>query len=195
MTDLYEALRAAVTPDGRVRLTRELLTAMHEEGERRSRVDDDEIVRALSFGMCSPKRHAEVGCDTCDAKNAAIASVRSLRERAETAERERDNLLAIIHRDGGHHTGEHGVSQSVADAHATWAAVVRERDAATERAEKAERERDEARARIEAAGNVVSDNGCDCACDHSTLHEDHDEDCEVCVVCRVADALWPEAGR
>lgn len=25
MTDLYEALRAAMTPDGRVRLTRELL--------------------------------------------------------------------------------------------------------------------------------------------------------------------------
>lgn len=37
-------------------------------------------------------------------------------------------ILAVIHGDGGHYTGEHGISKSVADAHATWAAVVRERD-------------------------------------------------------------------
>lgn len=52
---------------------------------------------------------------------------------------------------------------------------------------------DRLRARIEAAGDVVSDNGCECAREHSTLCEDHDED--LCVVCRVADALWPEVGR
>ena len=57
--------------------------------------------------------------------------------RAHDAVRERDEarrdlgaILAVIHRDGGHHTGEHGLSQSVADAHATWASVVRERDEA-----------------------------------------------------------------
>lgn len=37
MTDLYEALRAAIAPDGRVRLTLPLLTAMREEAERRER--------------------------------------------------------------------------------------------------------------------------------------------------------------
>ena len=52
-----------------------------------------------------------------------------VRERDE-ARRDLGEILAVIHRDGGHHTGEHGVSQSVADAHATWAAVVRERDEA-----------------------------------------------------------------
>jgi len=57
--------------------------------------------------------------------------------RALDAERERDEarrdlgeILAVIHRDGGHRTGERGLSQSVADAHATWAAVVREREEA-----------------------------------------------------------------
>ncbi len=49
-------------------------------------------------------------------------------DRAEKAEAERDNLLAIIHQDGGHHTGEVGISQSVSDAHATWAHIVAERD-------------------------------------------------------------------
>jgi hypothetical protein len=57
--------------------------------------------------------------------------------RAEKAERERDEarrdlgeILAVIHRDGGHYTGEHGISKSVADAHAAWAAVVRAREKA-----------------------------------------------------------------
>jgi len=49
------------------------------------------------------------------------------RERDE-ARQERNNLLAIIHRDGGHHTSEVGITKSVADAHATWARVRRERD-------------------------------------------------------------------
>ena len=51
----------------------------------------------------------------------------TIRERDE-ARAERDSLLAVIHRDGGHYAGEHGVTKAVADAHATWAAVVRERD-------------------------------------------------------------------
>lgn len=36
------------------------------------------------------------------------------------AERELLNLLAIIHGDGGHHTEEVGIVQSVKDAHQTW---------------------------------------------------------------------------
>lgn len=51
------------------------------------------------------------------------------KEHAE-ARTERDELLAVIHRDGGHYVGEHGVTKAVADAHATWAAVVQERDEA-----------------------------------------------------------------
>jgi len=90
------------------------------------------------------------------------------------AERERDEarrdlgeILAIIHRDGGHYTGEHGISKSVADAHATWAAMVAERDelkakleaelpamwrediaSLNECLERVERERDEALAQV-----------------------------------------------
>jgi hypothetical protein len=52
-----------------------------------------------------------------------------VRQRDE-ARRDLGEILAIIHRDGGHYTGEHGISKSVADAHATWAAMVRERDEA-----------------------------------------------------------------
>lgn len=51
------------------------------------------------------------------------------------AERERDEarhalheILAVIHRDGGHYTGEHGIAKSVEDAHAAWAAMMREID-------------------------------------------------------------------
>lgn len=47
-----------------------------------------------------------------------------LRDLLRKAEFERDDLLAVIHRDGGHYLGEHGVSKAVADAHATWAAMV-----------------------------------------------------------------------
>ena len=36
-------------------------------------------------------------------------------------QQELGNLLAIIHRDGGHHTDEVGVEQSVKDAHQVWA--------------------------------------------------------------------------
>lgn len=41
---------------------------------------------------------------------------------------------------------------------------------------------------------VLEDVGCDCTCDHASL-EEHEPDCQPCVACRVADALWPEAGR
>lgn len=74
MTDLYEALRAAMTPDGRVRLTRELLTAMHEEGEQRSRMDD----------AAQPNPLTEMR----DRFLTATGRMREAESRAETAERE-----------------------------------------------------------------------------------------------------------
>lgn len=74
MTDLYEALRAAMTPDGRVRLTRELLTAMHEEDEQRSRMDD----------AAQPNPLTEMR----DRFLTATGRMREAESRAETAERE-----------------------------------------------------------------------------------------------------------
>jgi hypothetical protein len=34
--------------------------------------------RALRRGQCPPKRHAEVGCETCDASNEAIGVLKTL---------------------------------------------------------------------------------------------------------------------
>lgn len=41
--------------------------------------------------------------------------------------------------------------------------------------------------RIENAREVIKKNGCDCECDHHW--EDHDEDCERCLACRIEHAL------
>jgi len=103
MTDLYEALRAAMTPDGRVRLTRELLTAMHEEGERRERGESVEVWRERAFAAegaltvrLAVRREIEEalgmvpGLTDDQALQRGLDAVRALRERAETAERERD---------------------------------------------------------------------------------------------------------
>lgn len=75
MTDLYEALRAAIAPDGRVRLTLPLLTAMREESERRKRCEALKTATEAAF------------------KLGLSEGGRDARERAETAERERDEAL------------------------------------------------------------------------------------------------------
>lgn len=53
-----------------------------------------------------------------------------MRDRAEKAEAELRNLLAIIHRDGGHHTSDVGLVQSVEDAHKVWGKLITERNQA-----------------------------------------------------------------
>lgn len=83
----------------------------------------------------------EVGADLiADALRAAYAAaspevVLGMLDRI--AEQEADSkalgeLLAVIHRDGGHYQEEKGTSQAVEDAHAVWAALVAERDEARE---------------------------------------------------------------
>jgi hypothetical protein len=76
----------------------------------------------------------------------ALAEVERLRLERDEARRELGEILAVIHRDGGHYTGERGLSQSVADAHATWASVVRERDEARAEIERLRAECDKASA-------------------------------------------------
>lgn len=90
-------------------------------------------------------------CESCAAEERKMRdledSLRTTKERLlsacveldalRLARRDLGEILAVIHRDGGHHTGEHGVSQSVADAHATWAAVVLERDKVIEERDRA----------------------------------------------------------
>ena len=43
-------------------------------------------------------------------------------------------------------------------------------------------------ARIAAVNHLLSQNGCDCECDHA-CEDDHEEDCERCLACRIDDAL------
>jgi len=63
----------------------------------------------------------------------------------EEARSARDGLLAIIHRDGGQYTEQHGVAKSVDDAHAAWGAMVLARDEALAKLEvAAQRARDSA---------------------------------------------------
>jgi hypothetical protein len=51
----------------------------------------------------------------------------------------------------------------------------------------------ELQGRVEAAGEVIAENGCDCPCDHDA--ESHDEQCERCLACRISHALWPSVSK
>lgn len=47
--------------------------------------------------------------------------------------------------------------------------------------------------RLDAAGSLISQVGCDCPCDHDA--ESHDEHCERCIQCLLCKLLWPERER
>lgn len=58
------------------------------------------------------------------------------------ASRHLSNLLAIIHRDGGHHQAKHGTEKAIADAHLKWADLISRAEQPDESATRAdERER------------------------------------------------------
>jgi hypothetical protein len=95
----------------------------------------DDARAELAF-MRAEYGDSEPGDMTADA---LMLQSRILRRDRDEARRALGEILAVIHRDGGHHTGEHGITQSVADAHATWAAMVQERDGARDDAERIRR--------------------------------------------------------
>ena len=69
----------------------------------------------------------------------------ALEERLAAAEKCRrmlENLLARIHRDGGHYTAQHGMEKSFEDAEHVWASLI-------QRAEEAEKERDATKAEFD----------------------------------------------
>ena len=41
--------------------------------------------------------------------------------------------------------------------------------------------------KLRAIGRLIEQNGCDCGCDHH--YEDHDEDCELCLACRIGKVV------
>lgn len=50
----------------------------------------------------------------------------------------------------------------------------------------------DARARLDAVGEVLAANGCDCPCD---CGPDHDDDCSRCLACRVESAAFGKGER
>jgi hypothetical protein len=61
-------------------------------------------------------------------KEAHIRCAEHERRLREEAERQRDNLLARIHRDGGHYVAKHGVKEAVADADTIVAELLSKHD-------------------------------------------------------------------
>lgn len=51
-----------------------------------------------------------------------------LRAEVVQASQQLGDILAIIHRDGGHHTADVGIEQSVKDAHIKWANLMTENE-------------------------------------------------------------------
>lgn len=46
---------------------------------------------------------------------------------------------------------------------------------------------DRAQAKLDAVAKVLGDAGCECECDHH--HDEHDDDCERCLGCRIEMAM------
>ena len=63
-------------------------------------------------------------------RDASEAKFKGLEELVKRQRPALNNLLAIIHRDGGHHTEAVGIEQSVKDAHERWAGLQALREAA-----------------------------------------------------------------
>ena len=58
----------------------------------------------------------------------AHAEITALRAEVVQASQQLGDILAIIHRDGGHHTADVGIEQSVKDAHIKWANLMTENE-------------------------------------------------------------------
>lgn len=111
-------------------------TARDKGASARSVAAERDEARAELAFLRAEYGDSEPGDMTADA---LMLQSRILRRDRDEARRALGEILAVIHRDGGHHTGEHGITQSVADAHATWAAMVQERDGARDDAERIRR--------------------------------------------------------
>lgn len=145
MTDLYEALRAAIAPDGRVRLTLPLLTAMREESERRERGEAGWRERAEAAERELSEAHGlppTIGPAPGETKRIMAA----LRERALAAEGALTVRLAVRREI----EEALGMVPGLTDEQALQRGLDAVR-ALRERAETAERERDEARSELEGA--------------------------------------------
>ena len=69
-------------------------------------------------------------CNDCAGMSKQVSDLKAQlileKNRRDIGKHELKNLLAIIHRDGGHHTAKVGIVQSVEDAHLVWAELMSE---------------------------------------------------------------------
>lgn len=75
------------------------------------------------------------------------------------------------------------VARALLSLESCLAEVTRERDEARELSRSDNREILKLRARLAAIGDLLGESGCDCDCEHHP--EEHDDDCERCLACRV----------
>jgi len=47
--------------------------------------------------------------------------------------------------------------------------------------------------KIEAVGELLAENGCDCDCDHG--YDDHNVECDRCLACRIDAALFEKVTK
>lgn len=69
----------------------------------------------------------------------AATAFRTLLERNKELERHLGDLLAIIHRDGGHYQAQYGDQKAVDDAHKIWAGLITRAEAAEARVKELEK--------------------------------------------------------
>lgn len=120
--DFAEAvsLARAAFPHVWARFKFDVVAAPLTAAELQARID-----KAVSCLVCFPIADpAEVCENTLDILDPGWRTPNGQpRESVETDRTMLLNLLAVIHGDGGHHSDEVGVAQSVADAHQVWAAM------------------------------------------------------------------------
>jgi len=93
-----------------------------------------ERLRKPSYTVSELRESVGLWGEAADAITAQAAQLEALNKgvtavRENAALRPLRELLAIIHRDGGHYTFEHGIEKSVADAHQKWAETIAQLEA------------------------------------------------------------------
>lgn len=134
---------------------------------------------------------AEEAVDELDALRAKLAETTTLHGIAEARERRLEReLLAIwatVRPDESTPRTEAGVLHAVEDVQNKTDALRAEVEKESALRAELTREVQRLRTRVDAVGQVLSENGCDCEC--GCPAGEHGDDCDRCLACRVQDAV------
>lgn len=113
-----------------LRRVREAMVEYSQEAsasrERAGRAERSLLQARTALAAAQERAKCLEGLLACERKNRYVLGSnydRVIQER-DAARHELNNLLAIIHRDGGQHTGDVGIEQSAVDAHQVWARLI-----------------------------------------------------------------------